>query len=72
MEYIRQLLVAKYGEAMVYKGGLKVFTTLNMEMQRLLNGPLRSVCVNWTSAKDGVAHSERSIRLRRPRPLSRR
>jgi penicillin-binding protein 1A len=34
VEYIRQLLVAKYGEAMVYKGGLKVFTTLNMEMQK--------------------------------------
>ena len=34
VEYIRQLLVAKYGEAMVYKGGLKIFTTLNMEMQK--------------------------------------
>lgn len=34
VEYIRQLLVAKYGETMVYKGGLKVFTTLNMEMQK--------------------------------------
>jgi len=34
VEYIRQLLVAKYGESMVYKGGLKVFTTLNMEMQK--------------------------------------
>ena len=34
VEYIRQLLVAKYGEAMVYKGGLKVFTTLNLEMQK--------------------------------------
>jgi penicillin-binding protein 1A len=34
VEYVRQLLVAKYGEAMVYKGGLKVFTTLNMEMQK--------------------------------------
>jgi penicillin-binding protein 1A len=34
VEYIRQLLVAKYGEAMVYKGGLKVVTTLNMEMQK--------------------------------------
>jgi penicillin-binding protein 1A len=32
--YIRQLLVAKYGEAMVYKGGLKIYTTLNMEMQK--------------------------------------
>ncbi len=34
VEYIRQLLVAKYGEAMVYKGGLKIFTTVNMEMQK--------------------------------------
>jgi penicillin-binding protein 1A len=34
VEYIRQLLVAKYGEAMVYKGGLKVITTVNMEMQK--------------------------------------
>jgi len=34
VEYIRQLLVAKHGEAMVYKGGLKVYTTLNMEMQK--------------------------------------
>jgi penicillin-binding protein 1A len=34
VEYIRQLLVAKYGEAMVYKGGLKIYTTLNVEMQK--------------------------------------
>ena len=34
VEYIRQLLVAKYGEEMVYKGGLKVLTTVNMEMQK--------------------------------------
>ncbi|MGQ0811820.1 MAG: penicillin-binding protein 1A [Nitrospiraceae bacterium] len=34
IEHVRQLLVAKYGETMVYKGGLEVFTTLNVEMQR--------------------------------------
>ena len=34
VEYIRQALVARYGEAMVYKGGLQVFTTLNLEMQK--------------------------------------
>jgi penicillin-binding protein 1A len=34
VEYVRQLLVAKYGETLVYKGGLKVTTTLNLEMQR--------------------------------------
>jgi penicillin-binding protein 1A len=34
VEHVRQLLVAKYGESMVYKGGLEVFTTLNLSMQR--------------------------------------
>lgn len=34
VEYIRQLLVAKYGESMVYKGGLQIYTTLNVEMQK--------------------------------------
>ncbi|WP_455378589.1 penicillin-binding protein 1A [Petrachloros mirabilis] len=34
LEYVRQLLTAKYSESMVYKGGLKVVTTLNLDMQR--------------------------------------
>ena len=34
VEYVRQLVTAKYGESMVYKGGLKITTTLNFEMQR--------------------------------------
>lgn len=43
VEYVRQLLVAKYGEAMVYKGGLEIYTTLNLDMQKaaeraMLNG----------------------------------
>ena len=33
VEYVRQHLVNKYGETMVYKGGLEIFTTLNAEMQ---------------------------------------
>lgn len=34
VEYVRQLLIAKYGEELVYKGGLNVTTTLNLDMQR--------------------------------------
>lgn len=34
VEYVRQLLMAKYGETMVYKGGLEIQTTLNLDMQR--------------------------------------
>ena len=34
VEHVRQQLVAKYGETMVYKGGLQIYTTLNLEMQK--------------------------------------
>ncbi len=34
VEYVRQLLIAKYGEAMVYKGGLRIQTSLHLNMQR--------------------------------------
>lgn len=33
LEYIRKYLEDKYGVEMVYKGGLKVYTTLNRDMQ---------------------------------------
>ena len=33
-EYIRRELVAKYGEDTVYRGGLKVYTTLDLEYQK--------------------------------------
>ncbi len=34
LEHIRQTLVGHYGETMVYKGGLQVYTTLNVAMQK--------------------------------------
>ncbi|HEX9741453.1 MAG TPA: PBP1A family penicillin-binding protein, partial [Nitrospiraceae bacterium] len=34
IEHIRQHLVSKYGETMVYTGGLEIFTTLNIDMQK--------------------------------------
>ena len=38
VEHVRQQLVAKYGETMVYKGGLQIYTTLNLEMQKAAEG----------------------------------
>jgi penicillin-binding protein 1A len=35
LENVRQHLVKAYGESMVYKGGLQVFTTLNIKLQRI-------------------------------------
>lgn len=34
LEYLRQQLTATYGEELVYRGGLNVYTTLNVEMQK--------------------------------------
>ncbi|MEC4673435.1 MAG: PBP1A family penicillin-binding protein, partial [Nitrospirota bacterium] len=35
LEDVRQHLVRQYGESMVYKGGIQIFTTLNMDMQKI-------------------------------------
>jgi penicillin-binding protein 1A len=35
IEDVRQHLVGRYGESLVYKGGLQIYTTLNIAMQRL-------------------------------------
>jgi penicillin-binding protein 1A len=42
LEMIRQYLSAKYGETMVYKGGLKVYTTLSPALQKIANDALES------------------------------
>ncbi|HRX16162.1 MAG TPA: PBP1A family penicillin-binding protein [Spirochaetota bacterium] len=34
-DYIRQQLIEKYGEDIVYKGGLKVYTTFDLKMQQI-------------------------------------
>jgi penicillin-binding protein 1A len=41
LEYLRQQLTATYGEEMVYKGGLNVYTTLNVDMQKAAVDSLR-------------------------------
>lgn len=47
VEYIRKYLVGKYGADVVYKGGLKVYTTLNrhaqLEAQRSIRKGLRDI-----------------------------
>ena len=42
LEDVRQHLVSQYGEAMVYKGGIQVFTTLNIEMQKVAEKAVRN------------------------------
>jgi penicillin-binding protein 1A len=41
VEDIRQRLVERYGESLVYKGGLQIYTTLNIAMQKLAEANLQ-------------------------------
>jgi penicillin-binding protein 1A len=41
MEYIRLYLINRYGESAVYRGGLNVYTTINLDMQRAAAKALR-------------------------------
>ncbi|HXC61030.1 MAG TPA: PBP1A family penicillin-binding protein, partial [Nitrospiria bacterium] len=41
MEYVRQYLIARYGESAVYRGGLNVYTTINLDMQHAAVKALR-------------------------------
>jgi len=40
-EHIRQYLIGKYGDEALYKGGLNVYTTLNVPFQRMAERALR-------------------------------
>jgi penicillin-binding protein 1A len=39
-DYLRQQLIAEYGENRVYRGGLKVFTTIDLRMQQIAHSHL--------------------------------
>ncbi|MFI5305153.1 MAG: penicillin-binding protein 1A, partial [Nitrospiria bacterium] len=41
LDYVRQQLISQYGENTIYKGGLNVFTTLNIQMQTFAAGAVQ-------------------------------
>jgi penicillin-binding protein 1A len=62
VEYVRQLLVSKYGESMVYKGGLQIYTTLNLEMQRAAEAAFLAG-VRELDKREGWRGSRRTVDL---------
>ena len=53
--------MAKYGESAVYKGGLDIFTTLNVRMQTTAELALAPDFDNSINAKAGEDHCARRI-----------
>lgn len=70
LEYIRQYLETKYGTEMVYKGGLRLYTTLNRRMQvaavRALQEGLREIDKRrgW---RGPITHKEIDPKIKEPR-----
>jgi penicillin-binding protein 1A len=60
VEYVRQDLEDKYGTYAVYHGGLKIYTTLNVSMQRSADAALI----------EGLKELDRARGFRRPKPGS--
>jgi 1A family penicillin-binding protein len=42
-EYVRRELIARFGEQRVYEGGLKVYTTIDIDMQRAADADVQQV-----------------------------
>ncbi len=52
VDYVTQELVERYGEAAVFGGGgLRVYTTLDLDMQRAAEKPLKRACLSTATTK---------------------
>ncbi|HHV94648.1 MAG TPA: penicillin-binding protein 1A [Firmicutes bacterium] len=54
IDYVLQELLERYGEDMVYGGGLKVYTTLDLNMQRIAEEVLLKALPNGRVDKNGL------------------
>ncbi|MGL4367809.1 MAG: penicillin-binding protein 1A [Brevinemataceae bacterium] len=48
-EYIRQQILKKYGEELLYSGGLQIYTTLDLDMQKVANDTVENMLANEQS-----------------------
>ncbi|NLB88270.1 MAG: PBP1A family penicillin-binding protein, partial [Syntrophomonadaceae bacterium] len=51
---VKEYLSSKYGERMVYQGGLKIYTTLDLDMQRAANESFNEVLKNYPEDLQGA------------------
>lgn len=61
VEFVREMLIEKYGEDMVFRGGLQVHTTLSPRLQRLAEQALLQGLKNLESRTLPVPASKRGI-----------
>jgi 1A family penicillin-binding protein len=64
-EHIRRELVSRFGEARVYEGGLKVYTTIDVEMQRAADAEVQRILADLDKrrSKRGAGAAETTALL---------
>lgn len=61
IDYVTQRLIEKYGAKLVYTGGLKVYTTLDAEMQKAAEGALWSQLPQTHVSAEGVQQPQGAL-----------
>jgi penicillin-binding protein 1A len=56
-EHVRRELIARFGEQRVYEGGLRVFTTIDIDMQRAADGDVQRVLAEIDKRRSARARS---------------
>lgn len=60
IDYVTQTLIDKYGADAVYKDGLKIYTTLDLDMQRAAEKALTQL-PTYTTSKDGIKQPQGAL-----------
>ncbi|MBR4643011.1 MAG: PBP1A family penicillin-binding protein [Selenomonadaceae bacterium] len=61
IEYVTQLLVDRYGADAVYKEGLKVYTTIDLDMQRMAEEALNIYLPEYYTDVNGIVQPQGAI-----------
>lgn len=61
IEYVTQLLVDRYGADAVYKEGLKVYTTIDLDMQKMAEQALMTYLPEYFTDANGIVQPQGSI-----------
>ena len=61
IDYVTQLLIAKYGADAVYKEGLKVYTTIDMDIQHKAEAAVASNLPDYGTDTNGVMQPQASL-----------
>ncbi|MBR4903631.1 MAG: penicillin-binding protein 1A [Selenomonadaceae bacterium] len=61
IEYVTQLLVDRYGADAVYKEGLKVYTTIDLDMQKMAEEALLIYLPEYYTDENGIVQPQGSI-----------